>query len=217
MTVRAAHALLLTAALTLAACGGATDGGGKDTDGADTVETDEDTDDTDDTQPDDTDDTQPDDTDDTDVRPDTDLGEVLGCTGGTGDCSGLTGNACQFSDALGCDVLRTLSCSQQVYCIAIFDGCPVNYCTGSGDTCAWRDPADRLVAQSCSNNTAIDSCNSPLCRINNYNCSATGTWSCDITFTPDTGPTDSGSPGSGAQVCTNFAALGFGCTPLYAD
>lgn len=133
--------------------------------------------------------------------------EFVGCEGATGTCEGLSGRACEVSGLLGCNVTFALNCFQEVYCIDVFDGCPQQFCTGSGDTCAWRNDADRVTAQACFQSTT---CASVLCQSLGVTCSATGAWSCDLDF--------SGLPSDqrpAASVCADFDALGFACTPLF--
>lgn len=136
------------------------------------------------------------------------VGTFVGCTGESGSCDTLTGDACANSGLLGCGVAITVDCAQQVYCIDVFDGCPPAFCTGSGDLCAWRDDADRIEAQACSTHTTSSACASVLCQVFDVNCDATGTWSCDLSF-DDTGM----APDAG--VCNQFDALGFDCDPVF--
>ncbi len=141
----------------------------------------------------------------------TPIGEFIGCTGPSGSCDGLTGQACQAGAQLGCTGSLTIgSCGRKISCIPGIDGCPFDYCETVAGNCQFKDPAQRDQQQACSTHTTYEACVTGDCIPANITPVCSGTWSCDVSFAEI--PPEDRPP---STSCETFEPLGFACTPVF--
>jgi hypothetical protein len=140
-------------------------------------------------------------------------GFIVGCTGASGSCDGLTGQACLTGGFIGCLVQPTeVVCQQRIFCIPALDGCPFDFCNNIAGNCTFKDSAFREQQQACSTLTSFGDCGAADCAISRVtDAVCTGDWSCDnvlINFDDPRNPPT-------AEICTDLQPLGFGCTPVF--
>jgi hypothetical protein len=143
--------------------------------------------------------------------PDVGTGEFVGCTGASGSCDGLTGQACQAGAQLGCTGSLSIgSCQRKIACIPGIDGCPFDYCVTVAGNCQFKDPAQRDQQLACSSHTTYDACVAGDCIPADITPVCSGTWSCDVSFAEI--PAEERPP---STSCESFQPLGFACTPVF--